>query len=132
MTNIIDSIIDYTLRADSTMLNKVGNMLYVNRQMAINKESFIVKGVTKNSAMRDILMEMKLLLNGRYAGNKDYLFDRMEYLIDCAFQSQTTTKLSIKKSKLTVNRKTVKELKKPVTRARCKKSGKFIARKKRK
>jgi len=126
MTNIIDSIIDYTLRSNSTTLNRIGNTLYVNRQMATNRENFITEGITKNSALRDIAMEMKLLLNGRYAGNKDYLFERMDYLIDCTIQSQN------KPLKLTVNKKTVKELKRPVKQARCKKSGKFIAKKKKK
>jgi len=126
MTNIIDSIIDYTLRSNSTTLNRIGNTLYVNRQMATNRENFITEGITKNSALRDIAMEMKLLLNGRYAGNKDYLFERMDYLIDCTIQSQN------KPLKLTVNKKTVKELKRPIKQARCKKSGKFIAKKKKK
>ena len=133
MTNIIDSIIDYTLRSNSTMLNKIGNTLYVNRQMSTNREDFITEGITGASALRDILMEMKLLLNGRYAGNKDYLFERMDYLINCTLQSQIKTNSRTAKSKkLTVNKKTVKELKKPVKQTRCKKSGKFIAKKKKK
>jgi hypothetical protein len=127
MTNIIDSIIDYTLRSDSTTLNKLGNSLYVNRQMSLNREKFITKGIVSGSTnkMQDLLMEMKLLLNGRYAGNKDYLFERMHYLIDCSLKLQS-------KSKFTVNKKTVKNLKKTKMQKRCKKSGRFIAAKKRK
>lgn len=131
MTNIIDSIIDYTLRSNSTTLNRIGNTLYVNRQMATNREDFVTEGVTGDSAMKNILMEMKLLLNGRYAGNKDYLFERMDYLINCAIQHQSRAQVP-KKLKLTVNKRTVKELQKPVKQARCKKSGRFVAKKKRK
>jgi hypothetical protein len=103
--------------------------------MATDRENFITENITSTSAMRDILMEMAILLNGRYAGNKDYLFERMDYLISCALQRQSKTSISkskSSKSKLTVNKKTVKVLYKSKTPARCKKSGKFIARKKRK
>jgi len=94
--------------------------------MIRNRENFIINGITDKSKMHDILIEMKLLLNGRYAGNKEYLFERMDYLIDCAFKSNAV------KRKLTINNKTVKDLKKPKAQARCKKTGKFIAKKRKK
>jgi len=128
MTNIIDSIIDYTLRSKYCALNKLGNRLYVNRQMSVNREEFVIEGYTSASKMQGILMEMKLLLNGRYAGNKEYLFERMNHLIDCAFKSHA----SKKKPTFIVNKKAVKELKKPVKQVRCKKTGRFIAKKKKK
>lgn len=128
MTNIIDSIINYTLCSKYNTLNKIGNTLYINRQMSINREKFITEKVN-GGTMRNILMEMKLLLNGRYAGNKEYLFERMDYLINCAIERQPKNKKNIR---LTVNKKPVKELRTPKKLNRCKKSGRFLAKKKRK
>lgn len=122
---MIDSIINYTLRSKYNTLNKIGNTLYVNRQMIINREKFVTESIVGSDTMRDILMEMKLLLNGRYAGNKDYLFERMEYLITCGFKLQP-------KPTFIVNKKKVSELRKPKKQLRCKKSGKFIAKAKNK
>jgi len=133
MTNIIDSIIDYTLRSNSITLNKIGNTLYVNRQMATNRENFVTESITSDSAMKNILMEMKLLLNGRYAGNKDYLFERMDYLINSAIENQSKNQKTVKpKPTFAVNKKKVADLCKSKMQKRCKKSGRFIAAKKRK
>jgi len=129
MTNMIDALIDYSLRSKYNLLNKLGNTLYVNRQMIINRENFITGNLScgTNNEMQNILMEMKLLLAGRYAGNKEYLFERMNYLIECAFKCQNN-----KQKKLTVNKKTIVDLQRVKKQIRCKKTGKFIARKKKK
>jgi len=132
MTNIIDSIIDYTLRSKFNTLNKIGNTLYVNRQMIINRENFIAGNLScgTNDEMQNILMEMKLLLAGRYAGNKEYLFERMNYLIECAFECQNNKQKTT--PKLTVNKRTIVDLQRVKKQIRCKKTGKFIAKKKKK
>jgi hypothetical protein len=132
MTNVIDSIIDYTLRSKFNTMNKFGNMLYINRQMAFNREKFITEKLScgSNDKMQNILMEMKLLLAGRYAGNKDYLFERMNYLIECAFKCQNSKQKTT--PKLTVNKKTVNDLQKIKKQSRCNRTGRFIARKKKK
>ena len=121
MTNVIDAIINYTLRSKYNSLNKIGNTLYVNRRMISDRENFITEGFTATSKMQDVLMEMKLLMSGRYAGNKEYLFGRMGYLIDCGFRIQNKSK-----------RRSAKIINRSEKQNRCKRTGKFVALKKRK
>jgi hypothetical protein len=72
--------------------------------MRVNKDVVIRanRPGTSIDRMQDILREMKALINGGYYGNKEYLFSRLDYLINCAAMQQFNTTPKRKNVRITV------------------------------
>jgi hypothetical protein len=51
--------------------------------MKYNKDNFIYEEYNYSSNKnRDLFKEIQYLINGKYSGNKEYLFARLNYLVD--------------------------------------------------
>jgi len=104
INNIINNIINAASKSNFTSIRKIGQTLNLNQQMRVNKDAVIRanRPGTSIDRMQDILREMKSLLNGGYYGNKEYLFSRLEYLINCAAMQQFTPTQKRKTVRVTV------------------------------
>jgi cation transport regulator ChaC len=125
---MITKAINYIRNTNNATLKSFGEKLHVNHQMAVNRDNFVTAPLVAGSAdeMKNVLMEMRLLINGKYAGNRDYLFERMDHLIKLGFTAELNSRK--KESTITVNKKSMKTLKKSV--ARRDKMGRFVTKSK--
>ena len=140
-TNLIDKLINNLKKSENKIFSRVGTSLYVNRQMHKDKDAFLVAKFSPSSQsanrMQEILLEMRTLINGGYGGHKEYLFGRMNYLLDLASvncRNQQIKRTTVTPSKVTVNKKKLTDLrinKTLKTGVRRDKNGRFIAKRRR-
>jgi hypothetical protein len=136
-TNPFDTIINNLKKSTNVTLNKIGTSLYVNQQMYRDKDAFLAAKFNSNNRsanrMQDILQEMYTLINGGYGGHKEYLFGRMNYLLDLAMTNctnQQIRRVTVNPSKVTINRKKLTDLRINKTLkngVRRDKNGRFMA-----
>ena len=141
-TNMINTFINILIKDSNSTLKRIGTSLHIYRQMKNDKDAFLTAPFnnTSNSInrMQDILLEMRHHLNGGYGGNKEYLFGRMNYLIDLAMtncMNRETESAFVSPSKITVNKKNLIDLRLNKTLKsgiRRDKNGRFVAKNNRK
>jgi hypothetical protein len=92
INNLLDRLVTFALNSDNKTLNKIGNKIYVAYHMEYNPQKLITEKYDHGfDNMSNILKEMQYLIRGKYAGNRNYLFARMEFLIDQGFRSCVKT-----------------------------------------
>ena len=86
--NLLNRLVTFALNSDNKTLNKIGNKIFVAYHMEHNPQKLITEGYDHGfDNMSNILKEMQYLIRGKYAGNKNYLFARMEFLIDHGYKA---------------------------------------------
>ena len=90
--NLLNRLVTFALNSDNKTLNKIGNKIFVAYHMEYNPQKLITEKYDHGfDNMSNILKEMQYLIRGKYAGNKNYLFARMEFLIDQGFRTCVKT-----------------------------------------
>jgi len=120
ITNIINTAINKLINSNNPMLNRIGLTLHINREMQTNRKNLISAPFDYgfSDQMNNILVEMNHIMDGGYYGNKDYLFERMKYLINQGFMHKMS---ALNTHTISVNNRPLKQL-----RPRNKK-GQFIS-----
>jgi predicted aspartyl protease len=90
--NLLNRLVTFALNSDNKTLNKIGNKIFVAYHMEYNPRKLITEKYDHGfDDMSNILKEMQYLIRGKYAGNRNYLFARMEFLIDQGFRTCVKT-----------------------------------------
>jgi hypothetical protein len=84
IANIINTVINKLINSNYEVLNRLGLTMHINYEMLTNGKRLISAPFDYgfSDQMNNILVEMSHIMNGGYCGNKDYLFERMKYLIN--------------------------------------------------
>ena len=86
--NLLNRLVTFALNSNNKTLNKIGNKIFVAYHMEYNPQKLITEKYDHGfDNMSNILKEMQYLIRDKYAGNKNYLFARMEFLIDQGFRT---------------------------------------------
>ena len=86
--NLLNRLVTFALNSNNKTLNRIGSKIFVAYHMEYNPQKLITEKCDHGfDNMSNILKEMQYLIRDKYAGNKNYLFARMEFLIDQGFRT---------------------------------------------
>jgi hypothetical protein len=109
IANIITTVINKLINSNYEVLNRLGLTMYINYEMLTNRKRLVSAPFDYgfSDQMNNILVEMNHIMDGGYYGNKDYLFERMKYLINQGLMLKVT---SLTSHTISVNNKPLEQI----------------------